>query len=365
MDAIGASLAALQLIVVGVHCWVLLRPRNWRSRPLQVSTLERFSSLDPWGDTPLADWNLELYIVTNHVAALTGARDRVDLDRWLNQPPGPGKRRLRWSESVALRHGPNDEPHFLPRALAKLWLDGVCPTDRLPWLLHDIGPTLKKSDFQFAGVLILFGSFLSGFYGILFAVLLSIYIFVAAPNSHRHRSIEPDVFTSEPQREQTVSLFNDCLIQFHDAVPWPRAMMRIPAGIEGRDRRPYEIGWYEAGASRRLIAVQIPEWNADLYDSTCPTGTVLRTSRVGLTPEFLQQLKARTPGLDVSYITVDGWTWADEAAAGCVGDVWLWLSLLPGIPGFGLFVLVLVFRRREHYLRRRLTRRLAARDRSL
>lgn len=360
MHVLDTVLAALQLIAIGLPIWFALRPRNWGSYPLWVSTLEHFSSLDPWSGVALADWNLELFLVVNNVSGLQGMRVRVDRDRSTNQPPGPGKRRLRMREALALRHGPNDAPRFLPRALANLWLDGACPADRLPWLLRDMEPRLKKSDFQFAGVLMRTASYLSGIYGILFAVLLGVYIFVVPPKSHRFRDVERDVFISEPQREQAVFIIRDRLILIHDPVPWPSGMVRVPAGIRVTDKRPYEIGWYKASSGRRLLAIPMPERNDPVHGvSTRPFGTVWRTGRIGLLPEFLQQLKARTPDLDVSYITVDGWWWADQNAGGALGDGWLWVSLVAGIPAFGLFVLILTLRGREHKLQRGLTQRLA------
>ena len=136
-------------------------------------------------------------------------------------------------------------------------------------------------------------------------------------------------------------------------------MRRPPALIEVWREIPYEIGWYKAGSGRRLAAAPILEWNPEHVESSFTSGTVLRTERVGLTPEFLQQLKARIPDVDISYIAVDGWSWKDEADGGGIGDLWLWLALTPGIPGFGLFVLVVVLRRREHGLRQRFLQRLA------
>ncbi len=360
MDAIEAGVAALQLIVVAAHGWVLLRPRNWRSSTQWVSTLEHFSSLDPWEGAPLANWNLELYLFANNTTALQAMRARADMDRWLNQPPGPGHRRLRMREVLALRHTRDDQPRFLPRALANLWLDGVCPTDRLPWLLCDAEPALKKSDFQFAGVLKRMASYLGGIYGVVFAVLLGVYIFVVPPQAHRFRNVERDVFISEPQHEQAVFMISDRLIALHDSVPWPRAMMRVPPGIKVVDKRPYEIGWYKAHSGSRLLAIPVPQThNPYGGDSTRPFGTVWRTDQVGLTPEFLQQLKARAPDLDTSYVTVDSWWWADQNAGGGLGDAWLWMSLLPGVPALGLGLVVLTLGGREQQLRRRFTQRLS------
>jgi len=267
-------------------------------------------------------------------------------------------------EALALRRGPADPPRFLPRALANLWLDGICPAERLPWLLCDAEAQFKKSDFQFGGTLIRIGSYVGGIYGILFAALLGVYIFVVPPKSHRFRDVDRDVFISEPQREQAVFLINRRLIRFHDIVPWPPAMMRVPAGIRVTDKRPYEIGWYKASSGRRLIAIPMPQQNDPAYGvSVRPFGTVWRTDRVGLRPDFLQQLKAGIPDLDISYITVDDWWWADQNAGAGLGDGWLWLSFVPGIPALSLLALVLALRWREHNLRRRLTQRLGQVDR--
>jgi len=360
VDVVGVVLAVLQLIALGVPIWLQLRPRNWGSYPLWVCTLEHFSSFDPWGGVVLADWNLELFLVANNQGALPGLRRRADLDRWLNKPPGPGKRRFKKWEALVLRRGPDDDPRFLPRAMAKLWLDGVCPTDRLPWLLNDMEPSFKKSDFQSADVVIRLASALSWIYGIAFLVLLSVYIFVVPQRSHRFRNVDRQVFISEPQHEQAIFMIGDRLILLHDAVPWPPEMRRVPAGIRVTDERPYEIGWYKAGSARRLLAIPTLQQNDPVRGvSTRPFGTVWRTDRVGLTPEFLQQLKARTPDLDIRYITVDGWWWADQNAGGSLGDGWLWLSLIPGIPALCLLMVILTLRWREHNLRLRLTQRLA------
>ena len=358
MHAIDTITSVLDLIAIGVPVWLALRPRNWGSYQVWVSTLEHFSSFDPWRGEILSDWNLELYLIAHVKSALPGMRARAESDRWLNQPPGPGKRRLNMVEALALRRSPTDAPHFLPRAMATLWLDGACPTDRLPWLLCDREPSLRNYDFHFAGLMMKGASYLSGIYAIVFAVLLGIYIFVVPPRSHRPRDIERSVFISEPQREQAVFLTDE--IRLHDAVPWPAAMMRMPPGVRSTLKRAYEIGWYKASSGRRLLAIPIPQWNDRVEGIlTRLDGTVWRTGQVGLTPEFLHQLQSRTPNLDVSYIAVDYWSWADRTAGGGLGDQWLALSLLPGIPAFGLFVFIVALRWRDRNLRQRLTRRLA------
>src|ERR1035438_1204069 len=129
-------------------------------------------------------------------------------------------------EEIALLHQSDQKPRFLPRALAKLWVGGLCPTHSLPWLLCDIEPQLRKTDYHFAGIVLRFAPYLAGFYALVTLVLLAIYIFVAPPESHRFRDLTRSEFISEPQREQAVFIVSDDLVLLHDAVPWPFSMMR-------------------------------------------------------------------------------------------------------------------------------------------
>jgi hypothetical protein len=51
-------------------------------------------------------------------------------------------------EFYALRSGAKGAVHFLPASLARLWKTQRVPAASLPRLLHDLEPSLKKSDHQ-------------------------------------------------------------------------------------------------------------------------------------------------------------------------------------------------------------------------
>lgn len=288
--------------------------------PVRIRSVGHFTASNPWNGGAPAEWSIETYRMVQERYAGLVAKNPVGRAANLVAPKG---------EAFGIRSEADGRYHILPPVLAQLWQENQVDATQLPRLLRAIEPELKRGDYPPFSDATAGRKLQKWLFSILLGlgvVMLGLYVFVVPPASHSYRNITLQDWLSRPVKNvEALSVDGTVRLEGILGVPSP---VHTPGGVSDNGYSVDSVvGWFKAPEGHRLVLIP------NVFKGDNPlrlSGTVLKTSSIGLPPALLQRIASAVPDIRTDYIFCDHWKWEDGANAWVeTGPVWLW-------GGFGM-----------------------------
>jgi hypothetical protein len=308
----------------------MYNPYSIEMIPVRIRSVGHFTASNPWSGDARAEWSIETYRMVQERYAGLVAKNPVG--RAANLVASKG-------EAFGIRSEADGRYHILPAILVQFWHENQVDATQLPRLLRAIEPELKRGDyppFSDATAGRKLHKWLCSILLGLGVVMLGLYVFVVPPASHSYRNITLQDWLSRPVRNvEALSVDGTVNIEGILGVPSP---VHASGGVSDNGYSAGSVvGWFKAPEGHRLVLIP------HVFKGDNPlrlSGTVLKTSSIGLPPAVLQSIASTVPDIRMDYIFCDYWQWADGYNGWTeTGPVWLCGGLVFAAMGVLFYLL--------------------------
>ena len=115
---------------------VVYIPASWPTKLARINTEASFSAKDPWNQESRTTFTIDNYLLVYYFAKPGDIKVK------------PGQLESMGGYRRVIRSKTDGIPRRLPESLVELWNSKQVPSEALPFLLHEISPMLKTSDYS-------------------------------------------------------------------------------------------------------------------------------------------------------------------------------------------------------------------------
>lgn len=290
--------------------------------PVRIQDLGEFLAPNPWNGTAREKWSINLYTLTSESFATTARwnfinKEQKNKDDLATRRQKLQRKKLGIGKALGIE-SPDGRIHMLPRVLNDLWQAREVADERLPTLLKEFEPTLKRSDFKMKRLRMIFT--VEAWMFLAFS-LLALIGFVAikavtyAPSAHAQIRPAEDAWLAQPMTEHAIWVQGP-------GVPAQRCfhlrdgLIQTPSGLTTYGKLD-TLCSFQAKNETRLALMEAESWRAKqgmAGTTIILRGAILPPGQLGLSPQLMSGLAQKIPGLNTNLIFVYNVDWAGQTS---------------------------------------------------
>ena len=260
--------------------------------PVITQKIGEFVAPNPWNGNPREQWTTNVYAITSETFAANVKW--ASFNKQQKNPDGMATRRakiqgkkMKYAHTVGFESS-DGRTHMLPRKLLELWQAGQVPDERLPGLLMQFEPVLKRSDFRMYRRRMIFK--VEGYLFLVFAAI-ALTVWVADKTldvGHREARPTQADWLAEPMKEEAVWVQGQG-VKHLGCFKLHAGTVQVPAGMHTYGTLGLVCG-FKAQNETRLELEDVTDDQLRTMAPDSPLilrGVVLPPAQMGLSPKLM------------------------------------------------------------------------------